>query len=81
MALFSLVCLFTIEMLKNQTLPILSTPWYNKKSEATFSDIIAFVRRSIWAESYFYDSRFDGEYVKIRPEQWDALLDQLSRAA
>ncbi|MCW5584303.1 MAG: transposase [Gammaproteobacteria bacterium] len=81
MALFSLVCLFTIEMLKNQTLPILSTAWYNKNSEATFSDILAFIRRSIWAENYFNDSRFDGEYVKIKPEQWETLLYQLSRAA
>jgi hypothetical protein len=81
MALFSLVCLFAIEMLKNQTLPILSTAWYNKKSEATFSDIIAFVRRSIWAENYFNDSRFDGDYMKIKPDQWESLLDQLVRAA
>jgi hypothetical protein len=81
MSLFSLVCLFAIEMLKNQSLPILSTAWYNKKSEATFSDILAFVRRSIWAENYFNDSRFDGEYMKIKPEQWESLLDQLSRAA
>ena len=68
MAVFSLVCLFAIEMLKNQTLPILSTAWYNKKSEATFSDILAFVRRSIWAENYFNDSRFDGDYMKIKPK-------------
>ena len=81
MALFSLVCLFAIEMLKNQSLPILSTAWYNKKSEATFSDILAFVRRSIWAKNYFNDSGFDGEYMKIKPEQWESLLDQLVRAA
>jgi hypothetical protein len=81
MALFSLVCLFAIEMLKNQSLPILSTAWYNKKSEATFSDILAFVRRSIWAEKYFNDSTFDGDYMKIKPEQWQSLLDQLVRAA
>jgi hypothetical protein len=81
MALFSLVCLFAIEMLKSQSLPILSTAWYNKKSEATFSDILAFVRRSIWAKNYFNDSMFDGDYMKIKPEQWDSLLDQLVRAA
>jgi hypothetical protein len=81
MALFSLICLFAIEMLKNQALPILSTAWYNKKSEATFSDILAFVRRDIWAKNYFNDSRFDGDNMKIRPEQWEALLDQLVRAA
>jgi hypothetical protein len=66
---------------KNQSLPILPTAWYNKKSEATFSDILAFVRRSIWAKNYFNDSRFDGEYMKIKPEQWESLLDQLSWAA
>jgi len=81
MSLFSLICLFAVEMLKRQTLPILSTAWYNKKSEATFSDILAFVRRSIWAESYFNDSRIDGDYIKIKPERWETLLDQLVRAA
>jgi len=81
MALFSLVCLFTIEMLQTQTLPILSTAWYDKKAEATFSDIIAYVKRSIWAKNYFNDSRFEGEYVIIKHEQWETLLDQLSRAA
>lgn len=81
MALFSLVCLFAIEMLKNESLPILSTAWYNKKGEATFSDILAFVRRSIWGKNYFNDSGFDGEYMKIRQEEWEGLLDQLARAA
>lgn len=81
MALFSLVCLFAIEMLKDKALPILSTAWYNKKSEATFSDILAFIRRSIWAENYINDSTFDGEYMKIKPDRWESLLDQLARAA
>lgn len=81
MALFSLVCLFTIDMMKNQTLPVLSTAWYNKKSDATFSDIMAYVRRSIWAKKYFNDSRFEGEYVIIKQEKWETLLDQLARAA
>jgi len=81
MALFSLICLFAHEMLKTKPLPILSTAWYNKKGEATFSDIIAFVRRDIWTENCFNDSRFDGEYMKIQHTQWEGLLDQLTRAA
>lgn len=80
-ALFLLICLFAVEMLKSNALPILSTTWYDKKSEATFSDIITFIRRSIWAGNYFNDSTFDGDYVKIKSEQWESLLDQLSRAA
>jgi hypothetical protein len=81
MSLFSLICLFAIEMLKNKSLPILSAAWYNKKGEATFSDILAFVRRDIWAFRNFNDSRFDGEYMKIKPDKWEALLNQLCRAA
>lgn len=81
MALFSLICLFATEMLKNCTPLISSTAWYDKKSDATFSDIIAFIRRSIWAKNHLKDSEFDGEYMKLKPQEWNALLDQLTRAA
>lgn len=81
MSLFSLICLFAIEMLKDQTLPILSSAWYNKKGEATFADILAFVRRDIWGSRNFNDSSFDAEYVKIKPEKWESLLNQLTQAA
>ena len=81
MALFSLLCLFAKEMLKTQSLPIASTAWYDKKGQATFSDIIAFVRRSIWAKKYFDDSVDNADYVKIKPELMNALIDQLVWAA
>jgi len=81
MSLFSLICLFAIDMLKKQTLTILSSAWYDKKGEATFADILAFVRRDIWAFRNFDDSRFDGEYMKIKTDEWEALLNQLSQAA
>lgn len=81
MSAFSLICLFAIEMLKNQSLPILSSAWYDKKGEATFADILAFVRRDIWAFRNFNDSRFEGEYVKIKPNEWEALINQLVQAA
>lgn len=81
MSLFSLICLFAIEMLKSQSLPIISSAWYNKKGEATFADILAFVRRDIWASRNFNDSRFEGDYVKIKPEEWESLLNQLVQAA
>lgn len=81
MSLFSLVCLFTIEMLKSKSLTILSSAWYDKKGEATFADILAFVRRDIWAARNFNDSWFEGEYVKIKQNQWEVLLNQLVQAA
>ncbi|MHB1948723.1 MAG: IS701 family transposase [Gammaproteobacteria bacterium] len=81
MSLFSLICLFAIEMLKNKSLPILSSAWYNKKGEATFADILAFVRRDIWASKNYNDSVFDGEYVRIKPKDWETLVNQLVQAA
>jgi hypothetical protein len=81
MALFSLTGLFALEMSKTKLLPLQSTAWYDKKGDATFSDILAFVRRSIWAKKYFDDSAVDADYRKIRYTEWESLLDQLSRAA
>lgn len=81
MSLFSLICLFAIEILKNKSLPILSSTWYDKKVEATFADILAFVRRDIWASRNNNDSRFDGEYVRIKSNDWEALVNQLVQAA
>ena len=80
-ALMRKILVIANEMLKTKPLPVLSTAWYNKKGEATFSDIIAFVRREIWTGNYFNDSWFDGDYVKIKPKRWKRLLDQLTQAA
>ncbi len=71
MALFSLTCLFAVEMLKTKALPVLSTAWHDKKGKATFSDVIAFVRRDIWGSQYFNDSAIDADYMKIKPPQRD----------
>ncbi len=81
LALFSLVCLFGKEILQTQSLPILSTAWYDKKGGATFSDILAVVRRNILASSYFNDSTIEADYVKIKAHKWESLLDQLCLAA
>lgn len=80
-ALFSLVCLFAIEMIKTTSLSLQTSAWYQKNDEATFSDILAFVRRKIWAEKYFDDSASQADYMKINRHEWESLLDQLSRAA
>jgi hypothetical protein len=73
MALFSLTCLVAIEQLKTQALPILSTAWYDKKGEATFSDILTFVRRDIWACRY--------AKAMVNSNDWNTLLYHLAQAA
>lgn len=81
MALFSLTCLFALEMLKTQTLSTASTAWYNKKGQATFSDILAFVRRDIWSSNHFNDSVNSHDPAKNDHAFWNSLLDQVCRAA
>ena len=54
LGLFSLVTLMAVKLQSSYQLTLLSTAWYKKKEEATFSDIIAYVRRIIWANKYFF---------------------------
>ncbi len=67
--------------LKTKTLPVLSTAWYKKNNDATFSDIMAFVWRNIWSSQHLDDSTIQHDYHKIKTDHWEALLDHLSRAA
>lgn len=80
LGLFSLVCLMAHRRLATDSLPLQSTAWYTKQ-EATFSDILAWVRRAVWACRYFNASRSKSESVLLPRNQWDALLDQLASAA
>lgn len=66
---------------KRQTYPFYQLRGITKNLLQSSSAIMTFVKRSIWAKNYFNDSTFDGDYMKIKPEQWEGLLDQLSRTA
>jgi hypothetical protein len=80
LGLFSLVCLMAHRLLATNTLPLQSTAWY-AKSEAAFSDVLAWVRRACWACRYFDASHSEADSVILPRDQWDALLDQLASAA
>ena len=80
-ALFSLVCLMAHRLVAlGHALPIRVTAWY-RKSEATFSDVLAMVRRVLWAEKYFPPSSDPLEPHQFHPEDWEVLLDQLASTA
>ncbi len=80
-ALFSLVCLMAYRLVAmGQVLPIRVTAWY-RKSEATFSDVLAMVSRVLWAEKYFTNSMDQPQPQVLTPEDWDVLLDQLASTA
>ena len=80
-ALFSLVCLMALRLVAmGQALPIRVTAWY-RKSEATFSDVLAMVSRVLWAEKYFTNSTDPLKPHIFQPEEWEVLLDQLASTA
>jgi hypothetical protein len=79
--LFSLVCLMAHRLTAaGATLTPRTTAWY-AKAEATFSDVLAFVRRTLWAHQYFGTSVGSNECLLFPPATWEAVLDQLATTA
>lgn len=81
LGLFSLVCLFAKEMIQHGSLPVISTAWYTKGTSATFSDVIAYVRRAIWSNRCFAGSGFAADTVEISKVQAQQMIESLCRAA
>lgn len=80
LSLFSLVCLMAHHLTAaGKLLPGLDR--LVPKTEATFSDVLALVRRAIWAEKYFDKSVIQGDHVIIRRDDWEVLMDQLVSTA
>ena len=77
--LFSLVCVMAYRLTAVTALGAQSTAWYIKE-EVTFSDVLAFVRRALWAEKYFNQSPVRDDQVILRANDWKVLLDQLASA-
>jgi hypothetical protein len=80
MGLFSLACLMALRLLENGSLPVRQAAWY-RKEDATFSDVLAFVRRAIWSRKYFINSTPGRDRLELSRRDWDALLDQLAAVA
>ena len=80
MGLFSIVCLMALRLISTgKELIPQTTAWYQKQ-DATFSDVLAFVRRYIWADKYVKSTHNTG-YVLFPVQKWEAILDLLARAA
>jgi hypothetical protein len=80
LSVFSLVCWLAYQLREHQPVTIRTSAWY-LKPEATFSDILAQVRRVIWAEKYFNNSAKNDRFVVIPRHDWESLIDQLAEAA
>lgn len=76
LGLFSLVTLLAHHLLHDQPLPTRSAAWYTKP-EATFSDVIAFVRRYFWQHGQFSNSLKNTRLVEFPAAVLDDLVDTL----
>ena len=72
--MFSVVVLMALEITKNKTMSILNCAWY-QKSDATFSDVIALVRRHIWYTRKYKNSSLGPNSTYFQNDLLETLLD------
>jgi hypothetical protein len=80
LGLVSLIVLIAYELAPAHQLPIQQAAWY-AKTEATFADVIAFVRRQIWSTRYLVKSTANIDPVVIPPIYAEQLLNAVAYAA
>ena len=77
--IFSFIVLAAIEMLKDEKPNIMNRAWYDK-TDATFSDTIAYVRKRIWQVRFLADSSKNDDCTYFKDDFLDALLEQVCYA-
>jgi len=80
LGLFSVVCLIYAERMKHAKASPRQTPWY-AKTEPTFSDALATVRRLLWDQILFKQPCLHRGVQKLPPPLRRTLLDIVTRAA
>ena len=80
LALFSLVTLLAHQLLPGRALPVRQAAWYTK-TQPTFVDTLALVRRHLWPVPISYLSSVHPEVVQIPRALFDRLTDTLAFAA
>ncbi len=81
MGLFSLICLIAHRLRDSFPFVVRSTAWYSKgPEEATFSDIIAYVRRYCWANKYLVNSPKKDDMINLKLNVVESIVYQLAQA-
>jgi hypothetical protein len=80
LGLFSLVTLLAHQLLQGRALPARQAAWYTK-TQPTFVDTLALVRRHLWPATISYLSPAHPEMVAIPRTLFDRLTDTLAFAA
>jgi DDE superfamily endonuclease len=80
LGLFSLVTLLAAQLRASERRTVANSAWY-RKSQPTFSDTLAVVRRHIWREQGFLMSQRGNHVVKPKPALQRAITYALCNAA
>lgn len=80
LGLFSLVTMFARKLQPDGNIPVLTTAWY-QKTEATFSDCLALVRKHLWDSSFHVKSAQNADFISLPKQEWEHLVFCLSVAA
>ena len=80
LGLFSLVMMLARRLQPDGKVPILTTAWY-QKTEATFSDCLALVRKHLWNSNIHKMSAQKADVFSLSAKDWEHLLSYLSAAA
>ncbi len=80
LGLYSLVSLMAIKMKVHAKPFAISSAWYVKNGFATFSDVLAVVRRIIWSSRYFSMSPLKGNIIKMSTNDFNFIINQLAMA-
>ena len=80
LGLFSLVVMLAGRLRPDGQVPILTTAWY-QKTEATFSDCLALVRKHLWNSNVHKMSAQKADVFSLSAKDWEHLLSCLSAAA
>jgi len=76
LGLFSLVVLLAHALSQRQPLPKRTAAWY-AKSETTFSDVLAFVRATLWQHRNFCNPLANTRFISFPASALDLLLETL----
>lgn len=74
LGMFSLITLIGYRLTEDQPMPVRTAAWYTKRT-ATFSDVIALVRRHLWTTVQYTTSVCTSGYVPIPSEVLHGLID------
>ena len=80
LGLFSLVTMLAHKLQPDGNIPLLTTAWY-QKTEATFSDCLALVRKHLWDSNFHVKSAQNADFISLPKQEWEHVVFCLSAAA